>query len=457
MQPTLTDLKSWYDAHSEQILKDYLTFLSFPSISTDAAFKQETRKAAEWLSAYLRQSGLSVELWETSGHPVLFASHLKAGQGRPTVLIYGHYDVQPVDPLHLWHSDPFKPVIRNNQVYARGASDNKGQCFYTIQAIRAFLELAEQANVNIKVFIEGEEESGSKGTSEALAQKKAELKADHLLIVDMDIPRVDQPGITLGMRGLVTMEIECENASTDLHSGVHGGVALNPNRALVSALAQLWDEQGRVAVPGFYEGVEPLSEEDLAKLDQRFDVEHYRQQFGVAVFANEKKYTLSEANWIRPTMEINGLVGGYTGPGFKTVIPARAMAKLSCRLVPNQKPKQIADAVAAHLRASFPKGMKLEIQIYHGSLAYRCNFDAPLVKIVASAFEEVYHKPCSYLLSGGSVPIVSELAKTSGAEAALIGVALSSDDIHAPNEHFGLDRFEKGFLTLGRILTLLAR
>jgi acetylornithine deacetylase/succinyl-diaminopimelate desuccinylase-like protein len=456
MQPTLTSLKSWYDAHAASILDDYLTFLSFPSISTDKAFSQDTRKTADWLAAYLRKIGLSVELWETSGYPVIFGSHLKAGKERPTVLIYGHYDVQPVDPLDLWKSDPFKPVIIDNIVYARGASDNKGQCFYSVQAIRAFLELAQNVGVNIKVFIEGEEESGGKGTGEALEKKKAELKADHLLAVDMDIPRAGQPGVTVGMRGIVTMEVVCQNSSTDLHSGTHGGIALNPNRALVSALAKLWDDQGRVAVSGFYDAVEPLSKEDLAKLDQNFDLERYQQEFGVKSFANEKGCSLLEANWTRPTLEINGIVGGYTGAGFKTVIPAKASAKISCRLVPHQQPEKIAEAVAAFLRLHLPEEMQLDVHIYHGAPAYRGNFNAQIVQIAQKAFEEVFSKPCSYLLAGGSVPIVGDLVKATGAEAVLMGVALPGDNIHAPNEHFGMDRFEQGFLTIGRILAMLS-
>jgi acetylornithine deacetylase/succinyl-diaminopimelate desuccinylase-like protein len=449
-------LKKWYKEHYDQTLKDFFTFLSFPSISTDPNYEQHTRRTADWLCNYMRSIGLEATLWETPGLPVVFGAHLKAGKNRPTLLIYHHYDVQPVDPLDLWKSDPFTPVIKNNQVFARGAVDNKGQCFYSLTALKAFLELSKELNFNIKVFIEGEEESGGRGTAAILQQKEEELKADHLLVVDFDIPNAATPAITLGMRGLVGLNIECSNSFIDLHSGVHGGIALNPNRALVTLLAGMWDKKGKVTIPHFYDDVRPLPKEHLSRVDMSFDVEQYKKSFGVNAFCPEEGYSIKESNWLRPTLEINGMWGGYTGMGFKTVIPAKAYAKISCRLVPDQDPEKIAKAIAEYLKNEAPKGIEIKAELHHGAVAYRSAFDSFIVKTAALAYEEIFGKPCKYLFCGASVPIVVDLARASKAEVAMIGVGLADDDIHAPNEHFGLDRFELGYLTIGRILSQLS-
>lgn len=452
---SIDELKKWFKDHYEETLQDFFTFLSFPSISTDPSFEKDCRHTAEWLCNYMNKIGLKTTLWETPGLPVVFGTHMQEDATKPTLLIYHHYDVQPVDPLDLWKSDPFKPVIRNNQVYARGAVDNKGQCFYSLTAIKAFLMLAKEIGFNLKVFIEGEEESGGRGTAAILKQKEEELRADHLLIVDFDIPNVATPGITLGMRGLVALNIECSNSSIDLHSGVHGGIAMNPNRVLASLFANMWDKNGKVQIPHFYDDVQPMSEEHLSFVDMTFDLEQYKKSFGVKAFANEEGYSLKESNWLRPTLEINGMWGGYTGLGFKTVIPAKAHAKISCRLVPDQDPEKIGSAIEKFLKASAPKDIEIKVDLHSGAPAYRSGLDSSIVKTSALAYEEIFGKPCKYLFCGASVPIVVDLARASKAEVAMIGVGLSDDDIHAPNEHFGLDRFELGYLTIGRILSRL--
>jgi acetylornithine deacetylase/succinyl-diaminopimelate desuccinylase-like protein len=455
MQLPFENFKKWYHDHQDQIQRDFLTFLSFPSISTNPQYKQETHHAAEWLNSYLKQMGLESELWETTGHPIVFASYLKAGKDRPTVLLYHHYDVQPIDPIELWDSNPFVPVIKNNQVFARGASDNKGQCFYSINAIRAFLELSQKIGINLKIFIEGEEESGGSGTATALPKMKEKLKADYLLVVDLDLPAPDVPAVTIGMRGILAMEVALRNSSVDLHSGMHGGIALNPNRALVTMLSKLWDENGKVAVPGFYDGVRSFSKEILSKLDMTFDKEHYAKSFGVKAFAGEKGFSPLESNWIRPTLEINGITGGYSGIGFKTVIPSKAEAKLSCRLVADQNPIEVGKKISDFLYSIAPHGIEVHVNMHHSAKAFCGSPDSVITQISAKAFEEVFNKPCRLLLCGASVPIVTDLAECSGAEVALIGMGLADDNIHAPNEHFGLDRFEKGFLVIGRILSQL--
>lgn len=252
------------------------------------------------------------------------------------------------------------------------------------------------------------------------------------------------------------MEIECANSKIDLHSGTHGGIALNPNRALAQAIAKLWDDNGRIAIPGFYDDVELVSKDELTHLDHEFDRESYMKAFGVKAFAAEKGFTVLESNWLRPTLEINGMWGGYTGMGFKTVIPAKAHAKISCRLVPHQNPRAVAEKIVSFLRKQLPEGMELKADIHPGAPAYRSSHDTPIVKMAAKAYEEVFKKPCRFLLCGASVPIVVDLAAACGGDVAMMGMGLADDDIHAPNEHFGLDRFELGFLTMTKILELLS-
>ncbi len=456
MQGTVTELSHWYEQNKQSILDDFFTFLRFKSISADPSCKEECLRAANWLCGYLKKIGLQSELWPSTGNPVVFASDLSAGEDRPTLLIYHHYDVQPVDPLELWHSPPFEPTIRQGKVFARGASDNKGQCFATLTALRWLYSFAKKQRVNIKVFIEGEEEIGGPGTEKVVREKQRELQADHLLVVDFGLPRENEPGVTLGMRGIVTFDIECKNSSQDLHSGEHGGVALNPNRALVQLLAKVWDEQGRVTIAHFYDDIKGLTAEEKKRVNLDFDVQAYEKAFGVKAYAAEKGCSLKEANWLRPTFEINGIGGGYTGVGFKTVIPSKAIAKVSCRLVPEQDPSVIEKNVREFLQKNCPSGMELYIAMHHGAGAFKTASDAKITQVVATSFEEVFGRPCEYMFCGGSVPIVVELSKACGADVALMGVALSSDDIHAPNEHFGLDNIKQGFMTMARVLVHLS-
>lgn len=447
--------KAWFDAHSDQILKDFSTFLSFPSISADPVYQQGVRDAALWLKTYLEGIGLEAELWETSGYPIVFASHLKAGPDRPTLLIYHHYDVQPVDPLELWHSDPFQATIKEGQIFARGAQDNKGQCFYSIQAIRAFLELVKTSQVNIKIFIEGEEESGSKGTFAFLETRPEALKADHLLVVDVGIPEPGVPAISLGCRGIMTLRVELRNGKIDLHSGEHGGIALNPIRALATLLAELWDHEGRVAIPDFYRDVQEISPEELSLYDLHFNQGKYEEAFGVKAYSCDPGFGPMASLYFRPSLEINGISGGYTGAGFKTVLPAQAVAHLSVRLVPHQDPDHIVHILSTFLLSKLPKGLTLKIEPHHGASAYRSLYPSPIAKICEDSYKAVFKQECRRTLCGGSIPVVGALARASHATALLIGLGLADDHIHAPNEHFGWDRFEQGFLVMGGILERL--
>jgi acetylornithine deacetylase/succinyl-diaminopimelate desuccinylase-like protein len=455
MTPTLSELKTWYSKNKETILQDYFTFLKFPSVSTDPAYRNHIDAAASWVEGYLKNIGFKTQIWQTKFHPVVFASR-EVNPKRPTVLIYHHYDVQPTDPIEKWKSPPFEPTIRDGKVYARGASDNKGQCFFTLTALKALFELCNELDLNIKVFVEGEEECGSRGALEVLKTHQKELKADHILVVDGGLPAEDRPAITLGLRGIVTMEVTCLNSAIDLHSGIHGGIVLNPNRALVEMLSKLWDKKGKIAIPGFYKNVAKPTAKELKALQKIVDEKYLRKQFGIKAFKGEGGYSLWESNAIRPTLEINGISGGYTGAGFKTVIPSMASAKISCRIVPNQDPAEIAKSIASYLKKIAPKGLEVTVTTDHGGKPIRSSPDTKIAHVCSDALTEVFGKPCGNILCGASVPLVADLAKVCKGDALVIGVSLDSDDFHAPNEHFSFEQLQQGFLMMGRILGRLA-
>ncbi len=451
-------LKALYAQYKEQGLKDYFRFLEFKSISSEQAYKDEVIACSKWLIAYLKEIGFEVEVWETKGHPTIFATHLKAGPDQPTLLIYNHYDVQPIDPLELWMSPPFTPTIRDGEVYARGAQDDKGQCFYVLLALKALIESGVGLPINIKLCIEGEEECGSFGLSEILESKSKQLQADYLAVVDVGFDSLSKPAITLGLRGLVTMDVELTGSDTDFHSGLHGGIALNPNHCLVKLLSLLRDDKGKIVIPGFYDDVATLSDEARQNLMWDFDSEEYTQNFGALPNGGEIDFTPLERNWLRPTLEINGINGGYTGQGFKTVIPAKASAKISCRLVANQKPQVIGKLVKDYLKSHVPSGMQIAVHVHPGGGdPVMADVTSKAAKAFITAYSEVFGIPCQAVYHGASIPIVPKLSKVSNAEVVLVGLGLPKDCIHAPNEHFGIKRIEIGFLTVARALMHLKR
>jgi len=443
--------EKWYEEHREEILEDFFQFLRFESIGTDPNYRTQTRECAQWLSEYLSNIGLETTLWETSNQPVVFAQDLRAGKDRPTLMIYHHYDVQPVDPLDLWETPPFEPSIRKGKVFARGAQDNKGQCFYTVTALKAFYQLAETRNFNLKIFIEGEEESGSTGTKEAIEKHADDLKCDAMLCIDSSMFAEGVGAITLGIRGILTTELTLRTADSDMHSGGLGGIAYNPIRALCTILSKCWDEEGKITIPHFYDAVDPLTDRDKQELDLELDEEEMKRKFGLRALSPEPGYTIGQSVSVRPTFEINGIDGGYTGEGFKTVLPAMAKAKLSCRLVPSQNPEEIFQNLKAHLLSHLPKGIELELELDQGSPAFRSSGDSMIAKLTTKAYEEVLGVPCKKMVIGGSIPIVADLSNVTGADVLVMGFGLDTDQIHAPNEHFGLDRFKQGFLTIGQI------
>ncbi len=446
-----------YDSAAADLQSEYLEFLRIPSVSAETKYRDDVNRGALWVESFLKDAGMSVEIWRGSGHPTVFAEWLGAGTTQPTLLIYNHYDVQPVDPIALWTSPPFEPTVQGNEVFARGAQDNKGQCFYVMAAVRWWLKSKGRLPINIKLCIEGEEETGSESLAKLLAEKSERLKADYLYIVDLGIHEVARPALTLGVRGIVTMTVELRGSNSDLHSGMVGGMMYNPNRALSEMLSKLYTAEGRVAVPGFYDRVNEIPDTELQAINFEFDEPQFEKMFGAKPIGGEKAFTPMQRAWVRPTVEINGMWGGYTGDGFKTVIPAQSNAKISCRLVADQDPQEIASLVKQYLEELTPAGMTLNVKIHAGSgRAVRTRSIARPIQVTAEIISEIFGKPCEFILSGGSIPIIAELARAAHAEVVMLGYGLPDDNIHAPNEHFGLDRIRNGFVTIAASIDRLA-
>jgi len=444
--------KKYFEQNRKKIIEDFFAYLRFPSISADPAHKKDMESCSKWVAAFFQKASFSTEVWQTPGNPVVFAHHQAKKPGRPTILFYHHYDVQPVDPLELWKTPPFEPTLVGKEVYARGAQDNKGQCLYSMYALKAFLEISAKDDLNIKVLIDGEEEIGSEGLFHVLEEKHQQLSADYTVIVDVGIPSLKQPAVTLGCRGIITMDVECRGSHVDLHSGSLGGVAYNPLRGLVEVLAKVRDEHGAIAIDHFYDGIEKIDSDLLMKVCLKDTLE----KFDLKALHQEKGYTLLESNWMRPTFEINGMAGGYAGPGFKTVIPATASCKISCRLVAGQDPEKVGRAVERFLKKHIAKGLDLKIELGHGGRAYVAPAKSLLARKLQIAYEEVLGVKAGFALSGGTLPICSRLAEVSGGDTICMGYGLDDDYIHAPNEHFGIDRLEYGFTTVGVVVDLLA-
>lgn len=430
--------------------------LGIPSVSTDPELKEETRKAAHFLKRQLEQIGMDrTEIFDTQGHPILFAERCRRPD-RPTVLIYGHYDVQPPDPLDEWHSPPFEPEVREGRVYARGASDDKGQMFTHLKAVEALLESDGELPVNVKFLIEGEEEIGSPNLVPFLKREKELLACDMVVISDTAMFDEDRPSITYGLRGLAYMEIEVKGPIRDLHSGVYGGAIDNPAQVLVTMLSGLRDENGRVLIEGFYDDVRPLTKQEReATASLPFDEKRYRSELGVKKLNGEKGYSTLERTSARPTLDINGLWSGYQGKGAKTVLPAKAGAKVSMRLVPDQDPKKIARLFERTIRSLSPDTVELNVTEHHGGSPVLVNLDFYGIKAAAEAFSRVYETEVLFSREGGSIPIVADFKNVLGAPSILMGFGLAKDALHSPNESFSLRDFRRGILTSAEFLSLL--
>lgn len=457
MSLSVEDLKKHFQKNQKNFLEELFALLRFKSISTSSEFKKETAACYEWLNDWIKSIGFKTEKWECDAYPTLYAEELSAGPNKPTVLIYGHYDVQPADPEELWKTPAFEPEVRDGYIFARGANDNKGNLFASLLALRYIKETRGSLGVNVKLVIEGEEEIGSPGLCRIVKDKADQLKADYLLIPDMNILGENAPAITLGLRGVVTLEVVFEETSMDLHSGTMGGLALNPIHALVEVLAKMRDfSTGKVRIPHFYDGIKERSKEEIAQLEPANTLVDYLKEAGSLANGGEKAYSALERGALRPTLEINGISGGYAGEGFKTVIPSKAVAKISCRLVEGQNPEKVLQSVRHFILSHTPDGIKAKITLGHGAEAATGFIDSDIVQIVADAYGEVFGAPCKYIVAGGSVGVTKPLQEASGAQLALMGFGIPEDAIHSPNERFSLGRLEKGFATQAKILEKLS-
>ncbi|MCP2033771.1 acetylornithine deacetylase/succinyl-diaminopimelate desuccinylase-like protein [Planomicrobium sp. HSC-17F08] len=446
-------IDEYFKNHREDHLEELKAFLRIPSISSLSEHKDDVRKGAEWLRDSMEKAGLeNAKVFETEGHPVVYADWLHA-EGKPTVLVYGHYDVQPVDPLNLWETPPFDPQVRDNKLYARGASDDKGQTFMHVKAVEALLQLNGELPVNIKFIVEGEEEIGSPTLPKYVEQNKEQLKADLIVISDTGMQGPGRPAVCYGLRGLAGIQIDVKGPKGDLHSGLYGGAVQNPLHAIVEILQSFRDKEGVIQVEGFYEDVLEVSDEERAEFAAlEFDLEKEKQDLGITEDFGEKGYSFVERTWIRPTLEINGITGGFSGEGIKTVLPAEASAKITCRLVPNQDPDDIVAKLRAHVEANKPKGVTVEISDFDKGQPFLTPYDHPAIQAAGRSYEKVYNVKTAFTRMGGSVPIVAVFDQVLGLPVVLMGFGLSSENFHAPNEHFHLENFDKGLRVISDYL-----
>jgi acetylornithine deacetylase/succinyl-diaminopimelate desuccinylase-like protein len=423
------------------------TYLAIPSISALPEHAADVRRCAEWTADEMRRIGLeNVRLFETPGHPIVYGDWIHA-TGAPTILFYGHYDVQPVDPVELWDSPPFEATVRDGEIYARGSADDKGQVFMHLKAIQAHLAKAGTLPVNIRLVIEGEEEVGSTHLDEFIVQHKAELRSDVVVISDSAMFDRGVPSICYSLRGLAYFQIDLRGSSSDLHSGVFGGAVANPAMVLAQILAQMKDRGGRVKIPGFYDDVRPLSDEERAQWKALpFNERSYRKELGAPKLFGESGYSVLERVWARPTFEVNGLLSGFTGAGAKTVIPAVAMAKISMRLVPDQDPDRIATMFEQYLRKVAPKTVDMTVTRMHGGRPWITEYDNPFVRAAGRAIERGFGKAPVFCREGGSIPVVSTFQQELGIPAVLFGVGLPDEHAHAPNERLDLSNFHNGIV-----------
>jgi acetylornithine deacetylase/succinyl-diaminopimelate desuccinylase-like protein len=443
-------------ANRERYLSELAAWIACPSISADPARAGDVRASAETAAARMRAAGLTGEVLETAGHPVAYGEWLGA-PGAPTILIYGHHDVQPADPLELWTSPPFAAAVRDGKMYGRGSVDDKGQVLMHVAALEAHLRVNGSLPINVKVIIEGEEEIGSPNFEAFLARERERLTCDVVVVSDTAVFAEDVPSLTVSLRGVVDWEVTVHGPSTDLHSGYFGGVVRNPLEALAQLLATLKDASGRIAVAGFYDGVRALTPAERAEYAALpYDEAREAKLLGVPELAGERGYTPLERMWMRPTLEINGMYGGYQGPGRKTIIPSFGRAKLSARLVPSQDPEHVKAAVTAHLQRQAPPGVRVEIEANGDVRAVETSRDHPAVAAAARAMERGFGKPPVFIGTGGTIGPVSSFDRILGLPQVLIGVGLPDDAIHAPNEKFDLGQFYGGIETMSYLYDELA-
>ena len=446
--------KTYVQQHQQRFLDELIDLLKIPSISADSKYKKDMQTAAEKVCEHLESAGCEyTKIYPTKGYPVVYG-HKILDEKLPTVLVYGHYDVQPPDPVELWDSPPFEPVIKKTDIhpdgaiFARGACDDKGQMFMHVKALE--LMMAENAlPCNVKFMIEGEEEVGSEHLEAFINEHNEMLANDVILISDTGMISKEHPSITTGLRGLSYVEVEVTGPNRDLHSGLYGGAVANPINILTQMIASLQDENNHITIPGFYDKVEELSREERDKMAEApFDLELYKKSIGIGDVHGEKGYVTNERNSIRPTLDVNGIWGGYIGEGAKTVIPSKAYAKISMRLVPNQDWKEITELFKKHFESIAPESVSVKVKPHHGGQGYVTPIDGIEYQSADKAFQDTFGKPAIPLRSGGSIPIVSLFEKAFNSKTILMGFGLDSDAIHSPNEHFGVWNYLKGIETI---------
>lgn len=450
-------IETYLNEHSEAFLKELFELLQIPSVSADPDRAGDMAAAARWVADKLAAVGMKSEVIPTKGHPIVYGESPKA-QGAPTVLVYGHYDVQPVDPLDQWVSPPFQPEIRDGRIYARGATDDKGQMLTHVLSAQAWLRAEGRLPVNLKYLIEGEEEVGSEALSACVAENVEKLACDCIVVSDGAQFGPGQPAITYGLRGITCYEIVVQGPSRDLHSGSFGGSITNPALALARILSGLIGDDGKVQVPGFYDDVVPLTELERKQMaDLPFDETQYMSQVGASDTWGEAGFTALERRWARPTFEINGLTSGYQGTGAKTIIPARASAKISFRLVPNQSPEAIGKAVRALVEKLALPGVKVEVRGMHGAPGLLVPLDSPYVAAASKALEHAFGRAPVMTREGGSIPVVATLHKQLGADTLLLGWGQDDDNAHSPNERFLVEDFYRGIRASARLWEEIAQ
>jgi acetylornithine deacetylase/succinyl-diaminopimelate desuccinylase-like protein len=436
----------YLNRNQDRFVAELCEFLRFPSISAQPQFKTDLCACADWLAAHCRQIGLDAQVCPTDGHPIVLAKTLRTDSPpKPHYMVYGHYDVQPPEPLDLWKSPPFEPRVQGRSLFARGSTDNKGQLFAHLKAAEAYLKTGTPLPCDLTFVFEGEEEVGSVSLAKFLKSRRGELQCDAVVVSDTGMPDLDNPALTCSLRGIIAFEITLRGPSRDLHSGIFGGAVDNPAMALSQLLAKLRDKNGRIAIPGFYDDVAPLSAYERRELKRLPTNDRKLQKLlGVKKLFGERGFTPTEQRSTRPTFEINGLTSGYQGEGSKTIVPAWARAKVTCRLVPNQKPARIRKIVCDYLRKICPPTSRLEIEAAHAAEAYLVSPKSRQAQAALRALREAFHREPVLLREGGSIPIVNEFKKVLGADTLLLGLGLPEDNAHSPNEKFDLDCFENG-------------
>ncbi|MEO9482784.1 MAG: dipeptidase [Ekhidna sp.] len=438
---------SYIEEHKEQFLSELLDLLRIPSVSADSKFAGDVRQAAQFLKERFDDLGTHVEICETAGYPIVYAEHIK-DPSLPTVLVYGHYDVQPADPYELWDSPPFEPVVKNEKIYARGSADDKGQVYMHVKAYEALIK-TDSLPCNVKFMIEGEEEVGSENLELFVRANKEKLAADVILISDTSILSNDTPSITVGLRGLSYMEVEVTGPNRDLHSGTYGGAVGNPINTLCQMIASLQNEKGEITIPGFYDKVEVLSEEYRKKMNEApFDLDEYKKHLDINAVKGEEGYTTIERTGIRPTLDVNGIWGGYIGEGAKTVLPSKAYAKISTRLVPNQNSQEITDLFTKHFESIAPEHVKVKVTPHHGGEPSVIPTDSIGYRAASRAMEKTWGKEPIPTREGGSIPIVALFQDVLNLDSILMGFGLNEDAIHSPNESYGLFNYYRGIETI---------